>query len=593
MLPAIRVLVLTVIGLMPLAGQAASASNIHWQPWSNAAFSQAEQEGKFVLLDLAAVWCHWCHVMDQKTYADPAVADYMAEHYIALKVDQDNRPDLANRYREYGWPATIVFDAQGNEIVKRAGYIAPDNFLRLLKAIVADPSPEAAALTEAITSFSGSAELNDRTRQRLQAMHRNSYDNEHGGLRLAQKFLDRDSTEYRLLQAQRGDQQQAARAKKTLDGAANLIDPVWGGVYQYSTGGDWDYPHFEKIMTSQAGYLRIYALAYAQWQRPEDLQRAQAIRDYLYGFLRGDNGAFYTSQDADLTRGKHSADYFQLEDAGRRARGIPRIDTHQYARENGWVIEALSVLYQASGDQQALAYAKQAARWAQQNRALDGGGFRHDETDAAGPYLGDTLAMGQACLALHEATGERQWLDCASAAGDFIAEHFQQQGAGFLTSDIQAEQPVPPLPRLQENIRMTRFSNRLYHYTGAERFQALAHHGMRYLATPAVSEGQIEEAGILLADYALSQAPRHFTIVGSKHDAQAKALFRVAQSQPGAYKRIEWWDRDEGPLPHADVQYPQTDKAAAYVCTNSRCSLPAFTPARYRTLIERLTAPAA
>jgi len=79
-----------------------------------------------VLLDLEAVWCHWCNVMDANTYSDPQVINLLRAHYITLKVDQDSRPDLSNRYEDFGWPATVVFEGEGHEIVKRQGYLSPD-----------------------------------------------------------------------------------------------------------------------------------------------------------------------------------------------------------------------------------------------------------------------------------------------------------------------------------------------------------------------------------------------------------------------------------------------------------------------------------
>lgn len=581
--PARNVLIILIF----LLSAVASAAPVHWQDWSPAVFQQASREHKLVLLDLAAVWCHWCHVMDKKTYADPRIADYLNAHYIAVRVDQDARPDLANRYRNYGWPATVLFTADGTELVKRAGYIDARPFLAILKQTVANPTPGQNS-SAPVKTFSGSAQLGDTVRRKLLTMHRSSYDKQLGGLRLGKKFLDPDSTEERLVQAWLGDQQEGERARRTLDAARDLIDPVWGGAYQYSTHGDWSHPHFEKIMAVQNHFLRLYSLAYAQWQRPEDLASAQAVARYLANFLTGSNGAFYTSQDADRVPGQHADDYFALHDKARRALGLPRIDTHQYARENGWAIQGLALLYQVSGDRDALKRAEKAAHWVLTHRALKGGGFRHGAKDIAGPYLGDTLAMGQACLALYRADANRQWLHCATAAADFIGGRFQQPGAGFLTAAPSPGDALAPVARTEENIHMTRFANLLYRYTADNRYRKLAEHGMRYLATPAVATATLEEAGILLADRELGQAPRHFTVVGAKSDANAGALYQVALRQPGAYKRVEWWDRSEGPLPDPEVQYPATGKSAAYVCTDRRCSLPSFNVARYRETILRL-----
>src|SRR5258708_25379202 len=138
-------------------------------------------------------------------------------------------------------------------------------------------------------------------------------------------------------------------ARNTLAEQLHLLDPAWGGVYPYSTDGDWNSPHFEKIMQMQAENLRIYSLACAQWRDPQYLHTAQEIRRYLGTFLTSPTGAFYTSQDADLVDGKHSADYFALSDAQRRKLGVPRVDKDIYARENGWGIKWLVTLYAATG----------------------------------------------------------------------------------------------------------------------------------------------------------------------------------------------------------------------------------------------------
>ena len=119
-----------------LSWPARAEETIDWQPWSEEVFERACAENRFVFLDLGAVWCHWCHVMEDITYRDPEVIRLLRSRYIAVRVDQDSRPDLSNRYEDYGWPATIVFDANGNEIVKRQGYIPPGPMASMLQAII-------------------------------------------------------------------------------------------------------------------------------------------------------------------------------------------------------------------------------------------------------------------------------------------------------------------------------------------------------------------------------------------------------------------------------------------------------------------------
>ncbi len=577
---------------MPLSANPAGdqQNTIDWQDWSAEVFERATRENKLVLLNLEAVWCHWCHVMDQKTYSDKAVVAIIQANFIAVKVDHDARPDLANRYRDYGWPATIVLNSDGEDIMKRAGFVAPDRFANLLLAVVDDPTPAKGSKQNVVGEYAQSAILSDDLERELLARHYSSFDWELGGYRSKKKTMDRDSTEYALVRGARGDQREQHMARLTIDASMALIDPEWGGAYQYSTYGDWDHPHFEKIMAIQAGFLRLYALAYLQWQELRYLQAALDIEKYLAGFLTSPDGAYYTSQDADLVQGVKGAAYFALTDNERRSRGLPRIDTHVYSRENGWAIEAVTNLYQATGNAEYLQKAMIAADWIIAHRSLPGGGFRHSEVDQGGPYLADTLNMGRAFLQLYRATGERQWLGRAAAAGEFIAVRFSQEQAGFL-SGVAVPGMVSALPNIDENVSATRFLNLLAHYTGDAELRAAAEHGMRYLATTAVATRRIEEGGILLAAQELANDPAHFTIVGPKNDAVAKELYDIATKEAGWYKRIEWWDVAEGPLLNPDVLYPTFDKAAAFVCTEGRCSVPAFGVEQYVELIARLSRP--
>ncbi|MGH9747291.1 MAG: thioredoxin domain-containing protein [Candidatus Acidiferrales bacterium] len=562
-----------------------------WRPWSDAIFVDAKRERRFVLLDLEAVWCHWCHVMDEKTYSDPAVIKLLQSHYIPVKADQDSRPDLSNRYEDYGWPATVVFDSEGHEIAKRQGYLDPREMASMLQAIIDDPTPGPSIEPEAKLELPSSPLLTDSLRADLKKKYLAGYDTAQGSWGATQKYLDWDSVEYSMALARlTSDPQAEHMARNTLTEQLHLLDPAWGGVYQYSTGGGWNSPHFEKIMQMQAENLRIYSLAYAQWRDPDYLHAAQEIRRYLATFLTSPDGAFYTSQDADLIEGKHSADYFALDDAARRKLGVPRVDKHTYARENGWAIAALVAFYDATGDPAVLKDATRSARWILANRALPGGGFRQGTKDVAGPFLGDTAAMARAFLALYAATGDRAWLAHAEAAMKFIARNFRDsQGAGFLTSKTPTDKSYTPHPQRDENVSVARTANLLSHYTGDAQYEDLARQAMRYLAAPPVVY-RLPASSALLADLELGSSPLHLTIVGRKDDPVSQNLFQAALRYPSNYKRVEWWDAREGRLPNPDVQYPQLIRAAAFVCTGRACSPPIFKPEDLAEKVEKLSA---
>jgi hypothetical protein len=566
-------------------------SLVQWQPWTDDIFTRATAQKKPVLLDLQAIWCHWCHVMDAKTYSDPKVAEFINTRFIPVQVDQDSRPDLSNRYENYGWPATVFFQPGGKEIEIRSGFIKPDEMISLLQSIAKHPNK--VRMPSALTvpnKYSIASALDPAVKKELEKRYNEFYDNEKGGWGFDQKFIDYATLEYALDKARTGDKENEKRAKETLAKMRGLIDPVWGGVYQYSTDGDWNHPHFEKIMQFQAEDMRIYALAYALWHDPADLKSAQEIEKFLHDFLLADGGAFYTSMDADLVQGEHSGAYFALSDADRRKQGIPRIDKHIYSRENGWAINALTQLYMSTGDERELKEAEAAASYIQASRALSDGGFKHDENDPAGPYLGDTLAMGRAFLNLYTATGDRKWLNDACTAADFIEKHFNNSaggGAGYATADLTKASLQRPQPLLDENVMLANFANLLNRYTGKKSYENMAKEAMRYLATPEIAESRHTlVAGVLLADEELAADPMHATIIGAKSDPGALALFQSAIRYPSGYKRIEWLDEKEGPLPNPDVDYPAMDTAAAFICIDGRCSSPVFKPEAVAGLLK-------
>jgi hypothetical protein len=576
------------LSVLAFNGLTAEEESIKWEKWSNEIFERAKKEDKFVLMDLEAVWCHWCHVMAETTYKDKDTVNLLNKKYICVRVDQDSRPDLSNRYEDYGWPATVIFDASGKELVKRRGYIRPKAMASLLQAVIDDPTPGPSVEPEEKLTFESSVKLPAELRKKLLELHVEMYDPKNKGWGDSHKYLDWDSVEYSIIHGAAGDAQAEAMAKDTLNAEIGLLDPVWGGVYQYSTDGDWVHPHFEKIMQHQTENLRVFALAYAQWNDPAHLKVAEEIRRYLKTFLSSPAGAFYVSQDADLVPGEHSGEYFKLDDAGRRKLGIPRIDTHIYARENGWAITALATLYAASGDAQYLDDATTAAKWIIQNRALEGGGFRHDEKDPAGPYLGDTLAMGRGFLALYAATGTRDWLAKAQAAADFIDKNFRAKEAGFVTAlnPASAASLPPQQPQREENGNVVRLANLLFHYTGKAEYRKMAEFAFKFLTAPPIAK-RFPMASVLLAEEELNREPPHVTVVGAKKDAKALALFKAAIAASPSYQRVEWYDAKEGELPNQDgVEYPPMSEPAAFVCANGACSPPVSKPEEVKALVR-------
>ena len=178
-----RRLVAALLLICTVAGHAAGPmpAKIDWQPWSDGVFERAARENRFVLLDLEAVWCHWCHVMDEVTYSDPKVVALIKSRYIPVRVDQDSRPDISRRYENYGWPATVVFNAEGGEIVKRRGYLAPPVMISMLEEIIVDPSPVKYGDEEPIAKYADNPLLSPKLRQSLERAFYETHDPKLGG----------------------------------------------------------------------------------------------------------------------------------------------------------------------------------------------------------------------------------------------------------------------------------------------------------------------------------------------------------------------------------------------------------------------------
>jgi uncharacterized protein len=555
------------------AAQAAPIDNKDgfWSEWSDATFERAASEKKFVIVSLQSWWCPWCHAMNRDTWANPDVRAVLKNHFIPVAVDQDSRPDISQRYERWGWPATIIFGPDGAEIVKLRGFYSPKFFIPILQETIRDPSPvdygKFGGPERERTLATG---LSDAERAEILAFLDKAYDRANGGWSKS-KLVDGPTLGWFLDRAKAGDKEAEARIRRSLTAQIALIDKESGGISQVSLKPDWSQPSLEFPMFAQQAALSAYARAAVLFDDPTYRTAADHIFGFLKNTLAGPGGGFYASMGM--------------------AEGQPGVDRRQYARETGQAIQGLLAYYDSTGEKSALALAIAAADWAMRERSLPGGGFRHNERDAGGPYLADSVEMGAALLALHRSTGERKWLAAAAATGDFIARTFiDPKTGGFLASAAPDAKHLPkPIKQREDNVTATRFFTLLAAYTGNARNREIAEAGMGYLASPPVLDAYGFLPDVLLAEAELRNEPVHVTIVGPKDDPRSAALYAAALRYPLADKRAEWWDKREGQLVHHDVDYPDfPDGPAAFACTRNFCSLPVTDPVAIPEQLDRL-----
>lgn len=578
---------------VPAGASRAESPPLAWQKWDPALFDRAAREDKYILLHMAAVWCHWCHVMESTTYRDSAIQQRVSEKFIAVRVDQDSDPALSYRYENWGWPATIMLDKDGNEVFKRRGYIPPELFARFLAAVIEDPSALASYEPGAAVDPNAVA-LSAERRTSIEELMAKSYDRTNGGFGDTHRFIHGDTLEWVLERSrplQRNTDPAAWRemSTRTLGNARRLIDPIWGGMFQYSDKLDWSGPHYEKLLNIQRDALRAYVLAYQIGHNPADLTAARDIARWLMDFMRAPSGAFYTSQDADAGPDLHGNLFYSRSDRERRAGPQPPIDLNFYARENGWTIASLAALYDVTDDQTLLDAASRAFEWVLANRRAPNGGFGHARASNDNTHLGDTLAMADAALALYRSTAERRYLALAVELGEVTVRDHRDPTGGFMVRQPESGAKgvlAKPVKQVDENVAAVRLLNLLARQAARPAFREAAEHGMRYLI--ALAEDDLIIPGALLADRELSREPAHVTIVGAKNDPAARSLYLAARAYPTRYLRIEWLDRREGPLSAADIEYPDMPEAAAFACANGACSVPVFTSAEVPHIVAKV-----
>jgi uncharacterized protein YyaL (SSP411 family) len=574
-----------------------TARAVEWAPWERATFLRARTENRIILVNVVATWCHWCHVMEETTYRDPAVAQLLATHFVTVRVDSDARPDVAERYREWGWPATAFLSPDARPVLELRGYRNPQAFAALLRALVADRDAGTLAhRREAAPARTASDLAGVRSFVTAQLDH--WFEPELGGWGERQRYPWPMPVEHAFFRARvRGETEWRERALLTLRSSRKLIDPVWGGMYQYSLG-DWDHPHYEKIAAIQAGAIATYAIAARvtgddEWARP-----ARAVATYVREHLRGDDGGFATSQDADLRRPGAAPvlgrQYYALADADRRALGMPRIDRAVYADLNGLLIDALCELYAATLDPEVLALAVAAARHVLTDHGTQVGAFTHGANDDPRGvlFLRDQAAMGRAFLQLYRVTGDREWLGHAERVGKFVLARFvDATDGGFFaqTEDPEAVGALAERREPHEEIGLTaRFLLRLHrHLDGdgsiATPYGSAAERALAAVGDPALvePEGRVVGTYLLALEEALAPVV-DVTVVGDRNDPRTNALWTAA---------VRWYEPRavlEASAP--GERYPDRGTPAVYLCTPTACSSPIVRAESFTTAADAFVA---
>jgi uncharacterized protein len=295
---------------------------VDWYEWGPEALDRARREDRPILLSVGYAACHWCHVMERESFEDPETARLMNEHFVSIKVDREERPDVDAVYMDAvqamtgqgGWPMTVFLTPEGEPFF--AGTYFPDqdrhgmpSFRRVLLGVAEawrdrrdDLLGQGKRVVDALSRIPASAAgpLSDEILGRAYDGLRQAFDSEWGGFGQAPKFPQPMTLELLLRLDARG---RGGRDMLTLTldrmAAGGMYDQVGGGFHRYSTDRRWLVPHFEKMLYDNAQLARLYARAWQVTGRPVYRKLAEGTVDYLLRDLRNPGGGFRSSEDAD------------------------------------------------------------------------------------------------------------------------------------------------------------------------------------------------------------------------------------------------------------------------------------------------------
>ncbi|HTZ84333.1 MAG TPA: thioredoxin domain-containing protein [Candidatus Acidoferrales bacterium] len=309
---------------------------IQWHEWGEEAFATARRENKPMLLDIGAVWCHWCHVMDRESYDDPEVAAIVNEHFVAVKVDRDERPDIDSRYQaavqavsgQGGWPLTAFLTPDGKPFYGGTyfppsdGYGRP-SFRRVLLSIAnaykeknGDVVEQSQLVESAIAqseSFAGrDGKISDAILDAMQTSAHRMFDPRNGGFGQAPKFPHPSILDLLIDRYAQGKDTLRELILTTLEHMAQggVYDQLAGGFHRYSVDERWVVPHFEKMSYDNSELLKNYVHAYQATGTKFFADVARDIIRWMDEWLSDrERGGFYASQDADINL-DDDGDYF-------------------------------------------------------------------------------------------------------------------------------------------------------------------------------------------------------------------------------------------------------------------------------------------
>jgi len=554
-----------------------SASDIQWREWSAAAFAEAIEADKPILLNLTAMWCHWCHLMDETTYSSPDLIQLINENLIPLRVDADQQPHVQDRYIAGGWPTNAFLTPTG-EVLWSGTYVPPEQFTQVATSVLGawgerreELKAEIERRRKAMAAARGRHHVAGLVRREaaddvLSAIL-DAYDERNGGFGDEPKFPYGDAIEL-LLTHSTANPEYLRMAEHSLEGmiAGELWDAKEGGFFRYATAADWTAPRYEKLLTVNAAMLRLYALGAHVRDRSDWRTTAERLVEWVEKRLAQPNGLWAGSQAADN-------DYYARPASERT--NPPVVDDIIYTSYNAQWIAALACAGARFTNSAWIERATRALDILLETMKAPGDLMFHYRAPNGQPQiaflLADTVDVAQACVAVAQATGNSCYIDRARGLASAMEHTFWAEDGGFWDRAKGADE-IGSLRYREKpfdlNAECARLLLDLSLATGERSYRALAERVLALLSPQAGRYG-VGGAAYALVVENFFETPLQIVITGNGTAAQQ--LRSAAAHHPLINRRV--WALPEGGR-IGQLTFPLRDQPAAYIASTRGVSQP-------------------
>jgi uncharacterized protein YyaL (SSP411 family) len=559
-------------------------TKVSWNPWNKESFRKSKELDKPILLGISAVWCHWCHVMDQTTYSDSEVARIIEEKFVPVRVDRDQRPDIDKRYNMGGWPST-VFLTPGGEILSGGTYIPPQQMKGLLGHISSFYKKNKHNIKSRIKELENEGEKSQvESGMDSEVFHSiidglmlkiaSQFDSLYGGFGNAPKFPHSGALRLALLQNHlQGHKATLNIVKKSLTEMRNrgIYDEEEGGFFRYSTTRDWSIPHYEKMCEDNAKLLVNYLETYQVTGERLFRDTAKDIIGYVNAKLSDqENGGFYGSQDADEV-------YYKLSLPERLKRIPPQVDKRLFVNWNCMMSSAYLLASVVLDDQALQDFALRTVNLILNNGLSSQKGAAHYLVQGKSHFSGlltDQVYMIQCLIDCYQLTLDRNFLDLAENLAVFILDKLWSKAGGFYDKlkETDGFGALKLLDKpLEENSVASDALMRLHYLTGKEEYLEASRKTLKIFASSSKHYGVMGCVYGLAVELYLN--PMQVHIVGSKKDYLTRRILTDSLRAYNPLKVIELIDPVVNSERLKSLGYPVADSPTAYVCFGGTCKL--------------------